>query len=201
VKLKAYTVVVVGLFCIVWEKYGKWLWTLEDNPSCLRAVALDEWRQPFLEARRRRQEEEKEAEKEAEKGARSLARARYVAKENERREPERIRAIALTANRQVKAVLKQLEERGELDRLELLVFAIFPHATLSSASRSTTYAGAGSKELRVCIAALAFGRPPALIWREAGVRQPGYDSELWQTVTSHPAFLALGRPIHQARIA
>jgi len=84
-----------------------------------------------------------------------------------------------------------MEREGALDQLEKLVDAIFPESTLSKRTRVAAYAGAGSKELRVCIAALAFGKPPALVWKQSGqMTQPTAQSEQWQALRTHPALIA-----------
>jgi len=140
--------------------------------------SMDVWRQPYLEAERLRKEQERARE--------SAAKA---AAEQQRRQKAEAREIELKSNRQVKARLKQMELDGELDQLFQLAQAIFPSANLSSSAKATAYAGAGSKELRVCIGAVVFGKPPALVWKESGqLRQPGVESELWQTIVNHPEF-------------
>jgi hypothetical protein len=150
--------------------------------------AMDEWRQPYRDAEARRiaatytrDREEKAAmqARQQQERARATA-AAYM--------PERNRNAALAHNRQIKVELEKMERDGGLDQLERLVDAVFPESVLSKRTRVAAYAGAGSKELRVCIAALAFGKPPALVWKQSGqMTQPGAKSEQWQALLVHPA--------------
>lgn len=100
--------------------------------------------------------------------------------------------MALEHNRQIKARLQQMEQEGRLDPLDQLVTAVFPDTTLTRLAKVSAYAGAGSKALRVCISAWAFGKPPAHVWKKCGqMSQPGVESEQWQILLNHPAFRAI----------
>lgn len=153
--------------------------------------AMDEWRQPYRDA---------EARKLAATYAReSVERSVFQAQSQQTqvrtavavRNPKQSREAALTHNRQIKVELEGMEREGALDQLEKLVDAIFPESTLSKRTRVAAYTGAGSKELRVCIATLAFGKPPALVWKQSGqMTQPTAQSEQWQALRTHPALIA-----------
>lgn len=129
--------------------------------------AMDEWRQPYRDAEVRRiaAVNVKASEAMAATQTRQLqwsARSGSVAQNQ-----ERSRAAALAHNRRIKVELEQMERDGGLDHLGQLVAAVFPQAMLSKRTRVAAYAGVGSKELRVCIAALAFGKPPSLVWKQS----------------------------------
>lgn len=145
--------------------------------------AMDEWRQPHLDAERRTIAE-------------AVARDRGVkaAEEAQRRLREQSRKAALDENRAIKVLLHQMEQEGKLDQLGTLVSTVFPGTTFSTSAKATAYAGAGSKQLRVCVAALAFGKPPALVWKKSGqVTQPGAESEPWQVLVNSPAFQTINQ--------
>jgi hypothetical protein len=144
--------------------------------------------QPYIEAALRERAEHQ-----------ARIRAAEAAQEAERRARERVKAAARDANRQMRAALEEKEQAGLLDQLDALVAEIFPGTSTSPSARATAFAGHGSQALRACIAALAFGRPPSKVWDAAGShRQPDAASDAWMTVTTHPAFLALERPLAAA---
>jgi hypothetical protein len=143
---------------------------------------LDEWRQPYIDAALRRQAEEE-----------AQARAVRAARDEERRERERAKAIVRDANQNVKVRLNEMVQNGDLSDLDTLVNEVFPGTSVSAPAKASAFAGRGSHSLRLCIAALAFGRPPSQVWATDGsYRQLGSDSEEWQLLISHPAFIALG---------
>lgn len=145
-------------------------------------TSLDEWRRPYVEAALRRQAEDE-----------ARARAVQVARDEERRERERAKAIVRDANQNVKVRLNEMVQNGDLSGLDTLVNEVFPGTSVSASAKASAFAGRGSHSLRLCIAALAFGRPPSQVWATDGsYRQLGSDSEEWQLLISHPAFLALG---------
>lgn len=150
--------------------------------------AMDEWRQPYRDAEARRiaaTYARDRAEKAATQARQQQERVRATAPPYK---PQRNRDAALAHNRHIKAELEKMERDSGLDQLERLVDAVFPEATLSKRTRVAAYAGAGSKELRVSIAALAFGKPPALVWKQSGqMTQPSAASEQWQALLNHPA--------------
>lgn len=143
---------------------------------------LDEWRQPYIDAALRRQAEEE-----------AQARAVRAARDEERRERERAKAIVREANQNVKVRLNEMAKNGDLSSLDTLVNEVFPGTSVSEPAKASAFAGRGSHSLRLCIAALAFGRPPSQVWATDGsYRQLGSDSEEWRLLISHPVFLALG---------
>jgi hypothetical protein len=177
----------VAVICEIGSRHG-----LHIHGHHLVGRAMDEWRQPYIEAERVRREQEYAREVQE----RARKQAAQAAKEREWRERAQRREAALKANREVKALLKQMEQDGEMAQLDLLVPTIFPNINLTPANKATAYAGAGSKELRTCIAAFAFGKPPSLVWEKSGqLRQPDADSAQWQTVINHRAFQELARPL------
>lgn len=114
---------------------------------------------------------------------------------------ERAKKVLRDKNHLIKTALKDLENAGRLSELDAVMAQVFPGISTSYSARSTAYAGCGSKALRVCIAAIAFGKPPALVWEEGegkgAVRQPGVDSEEWKALIAHPGFqLPLGSEYH-----
>lgn len=150
-------------------------------------MSTDAWLRPYRDAILRREAE-------------AHARARELAAEREavRRESERLKAQVRDANREVRRVLDEMEAAGRLVGLDALVAAVFPETTVSKAAKASAFAGAGSKCLRACVAALAFGMPPSLVWQgRKGVVQPGPDSEVWMALTNHPAHreLAAAHPV------
>lgn len=147
----------------------------------------DMWLRPCRESVLRRQAENKAQE-------RKMLEERAHA----RKEAERIKIEVRDANREVRRALDQLEADGKLDELDALVATVFPGTLLSKSAKSAAYAGAGSKGLRTCIAALAFGKPPSLVWQgRKGIVQPGPDSQTWKELIEHPAYQAFvpGAPI------
>lgn len=145
-------------------------------------ASLEEWRQPYIEAALRRQAEEE-----------SQARAVRAARDEERREHERAKAMVRDANQNVKLRLNEMVQHGNLSGLDALVNEVFPGTSVSAPAKATAFAGRGSHSLRLCIAAMAFGRPPSQVWATDGsYRQLGSDSEAWKLLISHPTFLALG---------
>lgn len=145
--------------------------------------AMAEWRQPYLDAEVRKAS-----------GVRTPDRLTKAVEAAPVRDPRQIRAAALQANRQLKAELEQMERNGELDQLDQLVRAVFPGTTLTRPAKFSAYAGAGSKALRVCIAGLAFGKPPAVLWKQSGqMRHPNAESEEWRTLINQPSFQAVDR--------
>ncbi|MGI4845832.1 MAG: hypothetical protein ACRYF7_21280 [Janthinobacterium lividum] len=153
--------------------------------------AMDEWRQPYRDAEARRIAATYARDREEKAATQARQQQERVRATAAAHKPERNRDAALAHNRQIKVELEKMERDGGLDQLERLIDAVFPESTLSMRTKVAAYAGAGSKELRVCIAALAFGKPPALVWKQSGqMTQPGAESEQWQTLLIHPALKA-----------
>lgn len=151
--------------------------------------AMDEWRQPFRDAEAHRIAVANARYREA----KAATQAQQQQKQVRAATAAQNRAAALAHNRQVKVELHKMEREGRLDQLGELVAAVFPEATVSKPTKAAAYAGSGSKQLRVCIAALVFGEPPALVWKQSSqMSQPGTESEQWRTLLIHPAFEALG---------
>lgn len=143
--------------------------------------SMPEWRAPYIQEQQRRIAEAKAADE---------AQAKAVAAH--RREKERIKKDAKDKNDKVKHALKAMELRGRLSELDALVAAVLPTATPSATAKAVAFAGHGSKELRACIAAVAFRKPPAQVWVNSGsARQPDAESEVWKAVVDHPAFQAV----------
>ncbi|MEJ7804404.1 MAG: hypothetical protein WKG03_00565, partial [Telluria sp.] len=81
-----------------------------------------------------------------------------------------------------------IEMAGGLAELDALVSTVFPHVNRKESAKALAFAGAGSKELRVCTAMLAFGKPPSSVWKQSGNRQqPGALSDVWLTLVAHGA--------------
>lgn len=149
---------------------------VEERPYVGRS--MDEWRAPYIQEQERRIAE-----------ARAVQEAYALAAAARRREKERIKKNAKDRNDRVKRALKAMESHGRLSELEALIAAVFPAANPSAAAKAVAFAGHGSKELRTCIAAVAFHKPPAQVWANSGsAHQPDADSEMWQKVISHPAY-------------
>lgn len=143
--------------------------------------SMDEWRSPYILAQQRRIAE-----------ARAAAEAHALAAVAERKEKERVRKDAKHTNDKVKRALRAMELQGRLNELDALVAAVFPTANASVQAKAIAFAGHGSKELRACIAAVAFHKPPAQVWVNSGsARQPDADSAVWQAVVNHPAYQAV----------
>lgn len=166
----------VGKIAYMAMEHGEFL-----EPRHYVGNSLAEWRAPYIEEQKRKVADQ-----------RAVAQALAAKREDERKERERVKALIKEGNGKVKAALKKLELAGDLDQLESLVTTVFPTANMSPAAKAVAFAGHGSKELRVCISAIAFGKPPALVWEDAGsARQPDANSDLWQCLVIHPAYLAI----------
>ncbi len=144
-------------------------------------TSMDCWLRPYRDAERRRAIED-----------RAKALELRASREAALRESERIKAETRDANREVRRGLQEMERAGKLDGLDELVSAVFPGTNLSPASKTAAYTGSGSRSLRACIAALAFGKPPSDVWQSGERRsQLGADSEEWTILINHPAYVAL----------
>jgi hypothetical protein len=157
-------------------EYGEFI-----EPRHYVGNSLDEWREPYIQEQLRLTAE-----------LHAGTRARAMALENERKEREKSKALIREANGKVKIILKEMERTGALNELDALISAVFPETNLTANAKAVAFAGHGSKELRVCIAAVAFGKPPALVWENAGsIRQPDAESALWRKLTEHATYQAL----------
>ena len=143
--------------------------------------SMDAWRAPYILEQQRRIAE-----------ARAIDEARALAAAAQLREKERVKKVAKDANDKVKSALKAMELHGRLSEVDALVASAFPAANLRSAAKAVAFAGHGSKELRACIAAVAFHKPPAQVWVNTGAaHQPDADSPVWRAVISNPAYKAI----------
>jgi hypothetical protein len=143
--------------------------------------SLETWREPYIKEFHRLQAEQ-----------RARLQAAALARENERRERQRLAELIKEENAHVKATLKDMERTGKLACLDALVNTVFPDTNLSPNAKSAAFAGHGAHKLRVCIAAIAFGRPPALAWKSARYKQqPDAESPLWKELIESAAFRAL----------
>jgi hypothetical protein len=148
-------------------------------------TSMNEWRQPYIDAALRQQAE-----------ARAHAKAAAAAREEERKAREHAKALLRDANRAVKDELNAMVKSGRLSGLDALVAEVFPGTALSASAKASAFAGRGSRAIRLCTAAIAYGKPPSHVWKTDGsTRQLGKESEEWQLLVSHPAFLALGLPL------
>jgi len=139
--------------------------------------ALDEWTEPYAREQHRFLQEQIGAQK-----------ARAVVAAMEKKRKEDAKALVRSANRKVKAAIKEIADAGGLAELGALVAAVFPNVICSDMAKAVAFAGSGSKELRTCIALVAYGKPPSLIWQQPGnLRQPDIESEIWLTLVAHPA--------------
>lgn len=166
----------VAAMAVIATKYGEFI----HQPHYV-GKSMPEWTAPYIERHKRQVAADYAAEL-----------ARVEAEKRQRIETERVKKLLRDKNRLVKAALLALEDAGGLAELDAVVAQVFPGVSASYNARATAYAGTGSKALRVCVAAIAFGRPPALVWEEAAgkgaVRQPNADSEEWKTLVAHPGF-------------
>ena len=165
------------------ERYGEFI-----EGKHYIGTSLEEWRAPYVEQLRINKKEQYRLKEEQ----RELARVHALACEKERKEIEQAKSLIREANRKVKITLSEMEKAGELNELDRFVMAVFPEVNLSEGAKSIAFAGRGSKQLRTCIAAIAFGCPPALIWQNVGsMIQPDAESEVWKQVIRHDAFQIL----------
>jgi hypothetical protein len=159
------------------------------NQHVYVGAAQDDWVKPYVDSRlaaQRRRNEEGQA----------AIQAKYDAAQEQRR----LRTEAKEENRRVKVFLQELEQSGALGGLEALAKAVFPTASVSAQVKTAAFAGAGSNKLRICVAALAFGKPPSEVWTENGCfHQPGADSEHWQALMAHPAFAPYKGKVQQSQ--
>jgi hypothetical protein len=144
--------------------------------------SMNEWRQPYIDAALRQQAE-----------SRARAKAAASAREEEWKAREHAKALLRDANKLVKDKLNAMMNSGRLSGLDALVTEVFPGTALSASAKANAFAGRGSHAMRICAAAMAFGKPPSHVWKSDGsFRQLGDESDEWQLLVSHPAFLALG---------
>lgn len=167
----------VAAMALIASKHGEFI-----HQQHYVGMAMPEWTAPSYIERQKR--------KVAEERAEELA--RIEAEKLRRLAKEQAKKVLLDKNRLVKTALKELENAGGLAELDAVMAEVFPGVSSSYSARATAYAGCGSKALRVCIAAIAFGKPPALVWEEGegkgAVRQPDVDSEEWKALIAHPEF-------------
>lgn len=144
-------------------------------------TALEVWTTPYIH----RLNEQRAAEQAAHC-------ARIFLERELKAEKDREKAAIREANCKAKTAIKEIEMAGGLAGLDALVSAVFPHANGKQAAKALAFAGTGSKELRVCTAMVAFGRPPSTVWKPSGNRQqPDAQSEMWQTLIAHDACQAI----------
>lgn len=140
-------------------------------------TALNEWLAPYVQQQKQALADEWAAHQ-------SLV----LAMQNEMMEKERAKEAIRVENRKAKAAIKEIQTAGGLAELDALVAAVFPNINCKDMAKEAAFAGSGSKELRACTAMVAFGKPPASVWKNTGTaRQPDAGSEIWQTLVSHPA--------------
>jgi hypothetical protein len=152
--------------------------------------ALAEWTAPYFREQQRVRQEQL-----------AVQQTQAAAEAAERKQREQAKKAIIVGNRKVKITLREMEATGGLAELDALVTAVFPNATLSSNAKATAFVGSGSLELRTCIAAVAFGQPPAAVWKTAGQRrQPDARSDQWQAVIAHQAYQAVRERHRQAGV-
>ncbi|WP_426212018.1 hypothetical protein [Massilia sp. TWP1-3-3] len=151
------------------------------HPTHYIGSAFGLWTAPYIEKQRLEQ-----AATQAAHNARVLAQREEIA------EKARVRTVTRVENRQTTAAIKEIAIAGGLAELDALVTDVFPNVKCDETSKALAFSGGGSNELRVCVAMVAFGKPPSLLWRQSRNRkQPDAESGLWQTLMAH----ATGRAI------
>jgi hypothetical protein len=142
-------------------------------------TAMIEWREPYLKERKQREQEH-----------RATLKAYKAAAESERLAAEQRRAQTKKTNSAASQTLRKMDAEGCFQTLPALVHAVFPGTIFNEGAKVRAFAGSGSREVRVCVAALAFGKPPNEIWMKSGTgAQPDQASPHWQTLISHPAYV------------
>lgn len=139
--------------------------------------AIDEWTEPYVKEQHRLLQEQLAAQK-----------AHAAAAATERKRVEDAKALVRNANRKVKAAIKEIASAGGLAELDALVATVFPNVNCDEMAKAVAFAGSGSKELRTCIALVAYGKPPSSVWQQPGnLRQPDAESEIWLNLIAQPA--------------
>jgi len=148
-------------------------------------AATEDWRKPYIEEQRRKIAERKRLEQQ-----------RSLAIESKNREIAAAKAAVREKNLKIAADLRSGPLAEKLMQLQELVKIVFPETNLAKGALTAAYSGGGSKALRVCISALAYGVPPNQVWsRSTSQLQPDENSDVWRTLVTHDAYRAWSRKI------